>query len=644
MAYNNPNTGTALTPRPDLLNYMSASQAYAFDLKSAGFDSDYMSGISYPNRNTFMIEILNRQMYTLFSYSGSLTMTPLSTAANFYPTYDVTGAQPILYVNLGDVGELIDNSPLGAYEMIFDPNISIESPLRSWTRGEVEQYRGWKYIKGVEWYDNSNNGNYNLYNPRTVLANTATNRIYDIVFPFYCSSIVFSDDRRVDVDTTAALAMSGNVIMYPYFNKTVDQTNFMPYFANTISSRSPFGAIIQTLTSATQSNKYTIFPEPQTIANFFALWGLNVFFTLDEALTSNIPVVGQPSNPDPNDTPTGTGDNSSDDVIIPSISHAPLAAYNKLWIDENTVVALRQYLFGDTFLNDIRKLWSNALDAVISLVWYPFNPIHVHNLSIRLEDTAANIGNIQGIESVKGYPMILQAANDSTYIDMGYIDVEPYFGRYLDYTGYTDITVYIPYAGEYKLETSEVMGKRLKLIYYLDVAANSFLATLYADGQPIGQYTGSMGVQIPLSGTMYNEYYKEILGKILNAHTNITSSAAGGAIAGGAGGAIAGAGSSAIGSALDIATTVPHAKQIGSLSPSSAIYAPQVPYICISRPYMSRPTAWETLHGNAAGFSTIVGDCTGYIEAEEVQLLSNEIMTAEEQNEIENLLKGGIYA
>lgn len=637
MAYYNPNTGTALTPRPDLFNYMSAIQAYAFDLKQAGFVSSYMSGISYPNRNTFMIERSKNTGFTLFSYSGNLAQTPLTTAANYYPTYDVTGAQPILYVNLGDVSELLDNSTLGAYEMIFDPNKAIQTPLNSWIRGEVEQYRDWKYIKGVEWYDNSNNGNYNLYNPRTVLANSASNRLYDIVFPFYCSSIVFSDDRRVDVDTTAAIAMSGNVIMYPYFNTTLDQTPYMPYFANTISSRSPFGAIIQVQTAATRSDKYTIFPEAQSIADFFALWGLNVFFTLDEALTSNIPVVGQPSNPDPSDTPTGTGDNSSDSVHIPDVKNLPRAFYNQLWVDNSNLLALKSYLFGDTFINDIRLLWNDPLEALVSVVFYPFAPEIVHNITftptIPIGTDMLTIGNITNVDSVVGRAMSTVLNYGTMYIDMGEYTVEPYFGRYLDYDGYTDISIYLPYIGERQLITSEIMGKTLKVIYYPDFVTNTFLGVVYADGQPIAEYTSSFGIAIPLSGTAHNEYAKNILSGAFSTLVNIGTN----------NNATSGAAPFAKG-ALDVLTAEKHVKQVGSMSPSIGLYAPQYPYLIISRPYMSRPTAWETLHGNAAGFSTIVGDCTGYIEAEEVRLLSNEIMTADEQNEIETLLKGGIYA
>lgn len=644
MAFNFTATGTALTPRSALFDYIRSIRNYAYSTVSSGVDVSLISGFNYPIRNTFFVRrqqtSAGAALNGLTGGSGSISQFPL--LVNSGLNYDSITTPPVLYINLGNVSDIINNSDGGVYEMVYNPTKTGTEQAR-WERDDITPYTDWKYIASVTWYDNSNNGSYDVFYPRQPLSGTQS--WYDVVLPFYQTSwtrVISGKLQRYDSDITGTVCLSGNVNMYNTMSISVDNAPFMPYFARTVTTPAAYGVTIQSLRSnPTQSDKYTIFPDEQTIANFFALWGINVFFTVNKAETENTPIIGQPDNPNPNEIPSGTGDNSSDNITYPVITTEPNAFYKRVFLDPENVDKLKSYLFSSNFLSDfpngIGRLWNDPMQSIIGLTWYPINPVHVHNIVIREADEPITIGNLTDIQAVVGYPFVSSSVNNTPYIDMGSYTVEPYFGRYLDYDGYTSISIYLPYIGERQLITSEVMGKTLKVIYYPDFVNNTFLAVVYADGQPIAQHTASFGVQIPLGGSAHNDYLISVISGV--AATALT---VGATVATGGGAAMAAIG--AAGGALKTATTQEHVKQVGAFTPNTGIYAPQYPYLIISRPYMSRPASWETLHGNAAGYSTIVGNCTGYIEAEEVQLLSNEIMTAEEQNEIENLLKGGIYA
>lgn len=617
-------TAHPLKPKSALFEYISAGREYALQFKNTTIPTAY----SYYSKSTYFAYTGIRANGPLINYSGSNwgfnyllnDSGAISDAAN----------TAVLYA------ELLPLSSLVGENVIKELRFSAESVVNEVHDVEID-INTWYYVNSVSWYINDDNGNYSRFNPRTPLQNTLR---YDVFLPYELVSVRYWSNNRefnTTTNTQGAVRFLANMLTTPTYYAN-DGIRYMPYNQRTADiDITAFGRTFTVMASetATAGTRVTAFPSKEKFTEYCKLWGISVFYDLDSVQYDNAPVDGQPDNPDPEDTPEGTGDNTSDSVHIPSVTAAPIALYNKLWIDEENTVNLRNFLFSETFLNDIRRLWSDPIESVVSLVWYPFNPLHVHNMPILLEDRGATIGNIANISNIQGYPMLLNPTVDTIYIDMGSITIEPYFGRYLDYSGYTDISIYIPYVGEFGLDTNEVMNKTLRLIYYPDILANTFLAILYADNQPIAQYTGSMGVQVPLGGTAYNDYFKEILGSIINTHTNMATTAASGNVGGAALNGVQGV--------LDVATTQMSVKQVGALTPNSAIFSPQIPYIRISRPYMSRPSAWDTLRGTAAGFSTIVGDCTGYLEVEEIRLVSNDIMTDTEQSEIESILKGGVY-
>lgn len=355
----------------------------------------------------------------------------------------------------------------------------------------------------------------------------------------------------------------------------------------------------------------------------------------------NLPTEpGQPENP-VDDTP-GTGDNISDDIEYPQVSYFPIAARKLYAIDENTVNGLSNYLFSETFLNDVRRLWVSPGDYVVDISYYPFDFSEATNLFFEpaIGGSPIYVGNLNsgltGLKITGGNPSIFG----------GSINVENYYNSYLDYAPHTSISVYIPYIGIRPLDIDLITTHSINLMYYLDLMTGEFIAALGADGdvisgnigRPIAQFSGSMAVHVPISGTSNNEL---MLNSIVKSSQIVTAAGriAGGAAAMDIGGTVSGLGNLA--NALG-GNTVKH-DTYGTLTAATGLFCPQTAYLIIDRPITAEPKNYKAQVGYSSSFSGAVSSFSGFLQCATVDIPSSGTISAEEQAEIESLLMGGIY-
>lgn len=347
-------------------------------------------------------------------------------------------------------------------------------------------------------------------------------------------------------------------------------------------------------------------------------------------------ISGQPDNPT-DDTP-GTGDNTSDIVEYPSPLYIPNATvYDRYFLTPNQVPDVKKFLFSDTFVDNVRRLWTNPAEYVISLVCYPFD---VASTGLTTTNGVVSVGGVSSNIAAtaltdKGVP----------YFYGGSVYVDKYYNSYLDYEPYTSIDIYIPYIGVRPLNVSQVVGHILCIGYYIDLNTQQITALIGLDGQGgnlgqvVTQFVGSIGIQTPLSGTSAQDMIRNIVAQTSGLITGV------GAIAGGvmsANPALLASGVASTSNALlGGGHTAP--SYYGSLSPVSGLYTPQVAYLIINRPRQAMPAAYLTQQGFSSNYSGKVSQFSGYLECASVSIASTNTMTEQEQQEIINLLTGGIY-
>ena len=329
---------------------------------------------------------------------------------------------------------------------------------------------------------------------------------------------------------------------------------------------------------------------------------------------------------EPSGTPTGTYDDTSDVIDLPTIPGFNLAANSILNVyspDTSDLTLLGNYLWSNFDLTDptktLSKIFTNPLDYILSL----------HVLPFKVSTSTAQTVTLGGFATTVSMKPINAQFVD---VDCGSLDVEEYWGNYLDYT-YTSITLCLPYVGQVELDPDEVMGKTLKLKYRCDVITGAFVCFLYVSGEKVlGEYSGNCSMQMPVSAADYSRLNAAVLGVAATAASGFA-----GAIAKGAGAAAAMAGS--------LVSTVQGAKMgvqhSGGLTGAPGFMGTQKPYVIIHRPRQSVPASYNTFAGYPSNVTMKLSDCTGFTSVRQI-ILDGVPFTLAELEELEGILKGGV--
>lgn len=241
--------------------------------------------------------------------------------------------------------------------------------------------------------------------------------------------------------------------------------------------------------------------------------------------------------------------------------------------------------------------------------------------------------------------------------DFGTIHITPYWGNALDYK--SKIQIYLPYIGYEYLDTSEVMGKDIRLYYNISLLDGSCVAQIYIDNNLKYQFNGNCALQIPISEANMAEVTQKALS--LGASV-ITAGASAGAAASSltAGNAMSNfdmpstqkLASSELSKGNQMANKVGDSLQnamfnIGgdvrrcsNLSGNLGIMSSQTPYIIISRPRLSMPDNYAHYHGYPSNITSKIGDLSGYTVVSSIHLEGLDA-TSSEIEELEGILKSG---
>ena len=350
--------------------------------------------------------------------------------------------------------------------------------------------------------------------------------------------------------------------------------------------------------------------------------------------------LNKPTFPGMPDNPTGggdgDGDNISDDIPLPSVSFFPNSnAYNRYWLTGANLDDLQAWIFGETFLNDIRRLWNDPAEYLINISYYPFNG-YLHDVN-NVQQANISIGNL-----TSGISAFAMGNGYSAKFRGGTYQLKEYYGTYLDYAPYTSVEMYIPYIGYKQLNVNDIMGKTLELIYAVDWDTNTLTATIMADDKPLTMYSGAFGVKLSLSGSNANQIAETIAQGIIGTVTTTGMAIAAG-VTGNPVGAIAGGVKAAEGALNTLFNIQNSPRQFGTPTPSTGVYNTQIPHLIIHRPMTAEPEAYKNLLGYSAGYSGIVSEFSGFLKCRSVQLNGSDTISGAEQLEIINLMKGGIF-
>lgn len=317
---------------------------------------------------------------------------------------------------------------------------------------------------------------------------------------------------------------------------------------------------------------------------------------------------------------TGTFDNTGENVDFPadptlsSVDTGFITLFNPT---KGQLKSLANYMWGANFdLDTFKKLFANPMDAILGMSIVPVAVPNGGNKEVK-------VGNIStGVQ-------MNEAASQFVTVDCGSLNVEEYWGAYLDYSPYTKAEIYLPYVGTHAISVDDIMGKTVQVKYKVDILSGACCAYVKCGGTVLYSFVGQCSCSIPITG---------------NDWTNVVNGAL--SIAASIGSMVATGGASAPMSTAAIASTAvnsmkPNIEKSGSMGGMGGMMGIQKPYLILTRPRQALPDGQCNYMGYPSFLTVLLDDLEGYTEVESIHLEKINA-TQQELTEIEGLLKSGV--
>lgn len=341
------------------------------------------------------------------------------------------------------------------------------------------------------------------------------------------------------------------------------------------------------------------------------------------SFSTDIPIYDDPFGPGGNSGEGGGGgdfDNTSTPIEIPGLPTVSAASTGFISLFNPTLSQLNElasYLWSDLFeIDGWKKLFADPMDAILGLSILPV-PIPTSGPK---EVKVGNIGT--GIS-------LNVASTQFVEVECGSINVNEYWGAYLDYSPYTQCQIYLPYVGTRPISIDEIMGKTVNVKYHVDILTGACCCFIKCGDSILYTFNGQCSIPIPINSANYTSVINGII-----------------SVAASVGSMIATGGASAPLAIPHLASTVanqmkPNIEKSGAISGSGAVLNIQTPYLILTRPRQALPKDQNTFTGYPSFVTVTLGELSGYTEVYNIHL-ENIPATADEISEIENLLKGGV--
>ena len=320
----------------------------------------------------------------------------------------------------------------------------------------------------------------------------------------------------------------------------------------------------------------------------------------------------------------GTFSGTSDSIEFPGLPTLSATSTGFITLFNPTIAemqSLATYMWSDVFdIGLYKTLFADPMDCILgcSIV-----PVAVPNGGTK----TVNVGNVS-----TGISMTV-AASQYVEVDCGTLNVEEFWGSYLDYDPYTKAEIYLPYCGTHALQVDDIMGKSVHVKYHVDILSGACCAYVKCGGSVMYSFVGQCSSSIPISA---------------NDWTNVVNGAL--TIAASVGSLIATGGASApmaVGAAAAVTGTIygggikQNVEKSGSMGGTGGMLAVQTPYLILTRPRQALPKKQNTYTGYPSFITTKLSDLKGYTEIDSIRITGVPATNAE-LNELESILKSGV--
>lgn len=317
----------------------------------------------------------------------------------------------------------------------------------------------------------------------------------------------------------------------------------------------------------------------------------------------------------PTNNPPDEGDGEQEPYVMPVGNASSLwAVYHPSQAQLN---AFGAWLWSSNFVEQLKKLFNDPMQAIIG-VHKVFAPI----------PTGGSQNIVCGyLDSGVSSPIV---SSQYTEVNCGSVSLPEYYGNVFDYDPHTKVSIYLPFIGVVPLKVSEVMRSTISVTYGVDVITGACLAKVNVSrdggGGILYSYGGSCACHYPISSGSY----AGIISGIVTSAIGIAGGLATGNPLATIGGAMAG---------LKQAHT--EVQRSGGFTGCAGAMGPKKPYLIVDRPQMRLAKNFPAYNGKPSNSTQFIGDCSGFIRAQEVHFSAPGAFD-DEAKEVESLLKAGV--
>lgn len=281
---------------------------------------------------------------------------------------------------------------------------------------------------------------------------------------------------------------------------------------------------------------------------------------------------------------------------------------------------LAAYLWAGPFdPNNFRKLLADPMDAIIGLSILPLTAAEIGTQSAELM-----VGNIS-----TGLTMPL-ATRQYVVVDCGTVNVLPKWGAYLDFSPYSKLQLFLPYIGYVDVSPDDCMNGTISVRYTVDLLSGTCVVQVKCMDHVLYEFAGTCSCSCPVTAGQYQNVVTSALklgGALMSSVTSL----------GGMLGALDDVANTAVSAAK------PAISRSGGFGGSSGLMGHQVPYLILTVPRMCTPGDQNVMMGYPSFVTEVLGDLSGYCVVDTIHLSGIPGASTADLEEIDQLLKGGVY-
>ena len=318
----------------------------------------------------------------------------------------------------------------------------------------------------------------------------------------------------------------------------------------------------------------------------------------------------------------------------PTVNSVKLSNLHNYWVTESQMQSFYSSVW-ETDLTDFVKgaftgIYSNLISNVVSLKFMP--------------TTAANLGGtgdtspvILGFKTYDDLTVQTIGNTVAPIVTIGSYKFSKEYNSFADYAPYTDVKLYLPFAGVVPVDTNLFMGSgggetaTLKVKAQYDLQSGLITYFIMRNKTMISSVSGRMAVEVPISLQSGLDTFSTI-------SSNFTSKVWDFAMEGGKGNPIGMISAIAQGSA-----TAPPQTIFSSTGGDGAFYAHPKCMIMIKHPQYNRPKNYSHVVGFPAYVTKKVSDLSGFNIIQNPVIPLADGMTGAEHDMIVSAMRSGLY-